>query len=119
MLSRSLKPGRTIKKVATCVKDFVLIRTAIWFAPEPVTHIATADVFDTRWRTCAIDVTKGSSKQGLEPRAWSAYKNTARSRVLRISTCLVRVCKVLDFPVMGPDPRDLRSNPHTGCDQVI
>ena len=54
--------------------------------------IATADVFNTRWRTCAIDVTKGSSKQGLGHRAWSAYKNKVRSRVLRISTCLVRVC---------------------------
>ena len=35
------------------------------------------------------------------------------------STCLDRACKVLDFPVTGPDPRDLRSDPKTGCGQVI
>ena len=66
-------------KVKKCVKVFVLIQTAIWFAPEPVTHIATADVFSIRWRTRETDIAKGSSKPGPEPRAWSAYKNEVRS----------------------------------------
>ena len=35
------------QKVVTCVTDFVLTQTAIWFAPEPVIHIATADAQQT------------------------------------------------------------------------